>query len=1125
MKSSFHRSDLKHLSFSLSSATRVFVLCLFSCLALSFSGAALPAQAPSLASESLSQLTPSDVVAGSLILKVKPEFRSQCNAQGIQIPSLNSLMQDWGVFQVKQNFPNATDVSGQTNDLGQALVDISLIYEFRVPDVVDVLAMASTFSQHEAIAYAEPRIQYEVFLTPNDPFLGNQWYLNTIGAYTAWDSVQGDTSITIGIIDTGTNFSHPDLFNQVYYNLADPVDGIDNDGDGYLDNYRGWDFGGANYWAPQDNDPSFVGSAPGMDHGVLVTGAACAQLDNGIGVAGLGYNTQYIPLKAGVDQSISISYGMEAVVYGADQGINILNLSWGSSARSQYGQDIVNYATINQGCLVVAAAGNRFNYTYVYPASYENVISTGSTELFDNVWDYGNGTGTTYNYWVDICAPGRNIPTTTGSGSYWNGSTGTSMSAPLVCAAAALVKAYLPNLNNIQAGEYVRVTAEDVYGTNAPFLTDQLGLGRLDMENIVQATNVKSLRIDSMMVRDDENDLPESLDTMDVYARFINYLDPISNLTVTLSSPDTNLIEVIQDTYTIPSMGTLTSETNVMPFTIRIKENVNVRTLVFLKFAFSDGTYQDYQYFRLIINPIAVHLDENQVHTSVNGNGNFGFSDHPYNTVGLGWRYGGANNLSLDAGFIMGISQNKLVDVMKADNGKRNERLHPIAKPDLFLPGATAQREVATHFDDSQAGTHELGIDVAQHCYQFTGGYDEKYIIMEYTLTNKNNFPINDLYAGLGNQWNNNGTNLSNANYHPNGNFVGAQANYGGLGHAAGITMLTDQTTNAYSEGLTGYGYTDAEKFQALTNPSNNNSVRSGPVIQFISAGPFDLAPGASKKVAFALIGGSDLNDLATVSATAKQKYWCEIRNEIPQVDLGQDFSVCTDDTGLPTLTPTTSAGVSYLWSNSDTTSSTLALTSGVYGVTVTNAYGCVSNDDVNVILSSLGNPSLGLGSGPYYNGIAVDLFLQNTELDQAWNWDFGDGLQSNGDTSYAHIYQNPGNYTISVMVDNGICSQTLDTLISVSSLVSLQNPSGFDFQAFPNPFSSFLTVTFNHDVTGDLDLQLYDLNGRLVRSSSFAKDSFGFSGHLSTDGLANGSYFLKLTLGQDVVTQLLIHE
>jgi len=1125
MKSNFFRSAQQHLPISISWLPTMLVWLAVVSAFLSFSLGSLSAQPSILEQESLSRLTSNDIVPGALILKVKPSYRSNCSAQAIQISSLNELMQDWGVMQVKQSFPHSTNVSGQTNDLGQSLIDISLIYEMRVPDVVDVLAMASAFSQHEAIVYAEPRIQYEIFFTPNDPFLGNQWYLNTMGAYTAWDSVQGDSSIAIGIIDTGTNFSHQDLENQILLNPADPIDGIDNDGDGYTDNYQGWDFGGDNFWAPADSDPSFVGTAPGMDHGVLVTGAACAELNNGTGIAGLGYHTQYIPLKAAVDQSISISYGMDAIVYGADQGIDILNLSWGSSARSQYAQDICNYAAINKGCLLVAAAGNRFNYTYVYPASYENVISTAATELYDNVWDYGTGTGTTFNYWVDISAPGRNIPTTTGSGSYWTGSTGTSMSAPLVCAAAALAKAYRPNLNNIQAGEYVRVTAQDIYGTNDPSLADQLGLGRLDMENIVQATNVKSLRIDSLMVRDDENDLPESLDTMEVYTRFINYLDPISNLTVTLSTPDTHLIEVIQDSYTIPSMATLSTTTNALPFSIRIKENVNEKTLVFLKFAYSDGAYQDYQYFRLVINPIAINLNENLVNTSINGHGNFGYSDHPNNQVGLGWKYNGANNLSLDAGFLMGISQNKLVDVMKADNGKRNDRLLPLEKPQLSLPGNIAQREVTAHFDDSQAGTHELGVDVQQHCYQFTGGMDEKYIIMEYTLTNKNAFPINALYAGLGNQWNNSGNNLTDANYHANGNFVGALTNYGGYSYAAGISLLTDQPVNAYSEGLSNYGHTDAEKFQALTNAPNNNFARSGAVVQFISAGPFDLAPGASQKIAFAMLGGQDMNELALVSSTARQKYWCTIRNEIPQVDLGSDLTVCTDDAGFPILNPSSSAGVDYLWSSGDSTSSILAMASGNYSVTVTNGYGCVSQDDIHVTLGSLGNPNLGLGTGPFYAGIPVDLFLQNPQTDQTWNWDFGDGSFANGDTSFSHNYQNPGDYTVSVMIDNGICSQTLDTLISIGTFVSASEPTLSAFIAYPNPFANHISVRFDHASVGWVDLELFDLQGRKVSEASFSKDYFGFSAQLPTPGLAKGQYFLKLTLDNQVLTKMVVHD
>lgn len=1064
--------------------------------------------------------TDPNFVPGALILKIHPDFRAQCSDNEIALNSVNTLLRDWGVSKVKRNFPQAEPVHGQRNQLGQALVDITLIYELRCPDNTDIEAMAKAFSNLPEVVYAEPRYLYESFFIPDDPFVGSQWYNSLIGTFVAWDSVQGDSNIVIGIIDTGTNFNHNDLRNQVSYNLADTIDGLDNDGDGKTDNYRGWDFGGVSYWAPQDNDPTYVGNAPGMDHGVLVTGPACAQVNNATGIPGLGYHTQFVPLKAAVDQSISISFGMEAIVYGAEQGYNILNLSWGSSSNSQYGQDIVNYASINHNCLLVAACGNRFQDTYVYPASYENVISVAASQINDEVWDYGTGTGTTFNYWVDIIAPGRSIPTTTGVGSYWTGATGTSMSAPIVCAAAALVKALHPNLNNIQCGEYVRVTAEDIYGNNPAFLQDKIGLGRVDVERAVQATNVRSLRIDSLMVRDDDNDIPEPLDTMDLYVRFINYLDPINNLQVTLSTPDTNLIEVIQDSYTIPSMATLTSTTNTLPFKIRVKKNVTERTPVFVKFAYSEGSYQDYQYFRFYIQPMQIDLNQNTYQTSINGHGNFGYVDYPHNSLGLGIRYNASVNFNLDGSFLIGVSQTNLVDGMKSGSGLRSERFKVLEKAKVQIPGSIAPLEATAHFDDSDAGSHEFGIDVRQHCYQFNGGIDEKYIIMEYTISNRNNFPLNGVYAGLGNHWNRTFYNIRNANYYPNGNLVGAEASIGQASFVAGISMISDQQTNALNTDLSGYLFTDAEKFQALTNPTSNNQPRSDDVVQFISAGPFSMGANDSIRVAFAMVGGSDFTNLAEVAETARLKYWCEIRGQVPSLDLGPDLQVCLDDTLAPTLSTSGQPGLDFLWSTGDTSSSILADTSGTYQVTVTNQYGCISTDEVEVELSSLGNPVIGLDPGPYYDGTVYSFALHQADTNQTWNWNFGDGTLLSGDTLFNHTYQSPGVYTISITIDNGICTRTLDTTIIVQTFVANDQAINYVYEAVPNPFSSSIKVRFGNPYQGPVQLSLYDLNGKGIFNRQLAKDAYLLEEQLTLEGLSQGMYFLRLATDNSVYTK-----
>ena len=114
-----------------------------------------------------------------------------------------------------------------------------------------------------------------------------QFHLAQINVYDAWNVTKGDEDIVIGIIDTGADLDHEDLVGNLYLNADDPIDGEDNDGDGYIDNYYGWDF------ADNDNSPE----ADGSTHGTGVSGIAAAATDNNIGIAGIGFKTKFMPIK------------------------------------------------------------------------------------------------------------------------------------------------------------------------------------------------------------------------------------------------------------------------------------------------------------------------------------------------------------------------------------------------------------------------------------------------------------------------------------------------------------------------------------------------------------------------------------------------------------------------------------------------------------------------------------------------------------------------------------------------------------------------------------------------------------------------------------------------------------
>ena len=297
----------------------------------------------------------------------------------------------------------------------------------------------------------EPVPSVRPFFTPNDPSINLQYYLNLIHAPEAWNITQGSQSIVIAIIDTGGDLDHPDLQANLYIDPAEPIDGVDNDNDGYIDNNRGWDFSGADIALigtpgfTGDNDPS-VTKGGLTAHGTMVAGCASASTNNGMGISSVGFNTRLMFTKHYADNQTGSNYSSnlyEGVLYAATHGANIINCSWGGYNPNTIAQDIITHVTLDLGCLVVAAAGNSNLENPIYPASYEHVLSVASCDQNDVRSRFSN-----FGKTIDIISPGSEIYTTTYNDAYTTDS-GTSLAAPIVSGAAALVWANNPTFTSV----------------------------------------------------------------------------------------------------------------------------------------------------------------------------------------------------------------------------------------------------------------------------------------------------------------------------------------------------------------------------------------------------------------------------------------------------------------------------------------------------------------------------------------------------------------------------------------------------------------------------------------------------------------------------------------------------
>ena len=260
-------------------------------------------------------------------------------------------------------------------------------------------------------------------MTPNDPFFTRLWGLHNAGqtvnwtagtpdadidAPAAWSVSTGSPDVVVAVIDTGVDTTHPDLAQNTWVNEGEDcsgcrTNGIDDDGNGYVDDWRGWDF------ANGDNNP-----ADDNGHGTHVAGTdRRGQATTALGVAGVTWSSRIMPLKfLGADGSGTTADAISAILYARAKGVPILNNSWGGGDFSQALLDAIEQ-TDASGALFVAAAGNDFTNTDAepfYPAGYEvpNVLVVGASDQFDRkAWFSNYGTRT-----VDLSAPGTNIYST-----------------------------------------------------------------------------------------------------------------------------------------------------------------------------------------------------------------------------------------------------------------------------------------------------------------------------------------------------------------------------------------------------------------------------------------------------------------------------------------------------------------------------------------------------------------------------------------------------------------------------------------------------------------------------------------------------------------------------------------
>jgi thermitase len=428
----------------------------------------------------------------------------------------------------------------------------------------DIEKIIKDFTSDQSVEFSEPnfmgtsagvkeKIESEIIFKseiPNDEYFSRQWYLKNIGSVNpssggiakvgadinmlkAWAIEEGSEEVIIAILDSGIKDTHPDLRNRMWINKGEiPNNGIDDDRNGYIDDYKGWDF------AYDDNKPD-----DGFGHGTNIATVIGASVNNKIGYAGVDQNAKLMNCKnLNSGNNGEYSWWAESIKYAVDNGADIINMSEGGDDYSRVLETAIKYAQ-DRGALIVAAMMNKGDDRDYYPASLKGVMAVGATDTDDNrCRRFSWGGGSCYGKHISVVAPGNKIYGLDHENDfnfdvYWSG---TSQSTAIVSGLAAMLLSQKPTRTSKDLQRIIKLSAKDQVGNpreDKPGWDKYYGYGRVD--SYAAFTFERTSEIDRRILQLEKNETPEIEDARESTEKNpARSLEPRSNKPAILNEED-----------------------------------------------------------------------------------------------------------------------------------------------------------------------------------------------------------------------------------------------------------------------------------------------------------------------------------------------------------------------------------------------------------------------------------------------------------------------------------------------------------------------------------------------------------------------------------------------------------
>ncbi|MBM2814875.1 MAG: type sorting protein [Ignavibacteria bacterium] len=570
----------------------------------------------------------------------------------------------------------------------------------------------SRIKNNPDIEIAEPYYIDKLLYTPNDPFISKQPMLANLKMFDAWDDFQGDTSVVIGISDTGVDQVHPDIKGNIAINYGEiPGNNIDDDNNGYID-----DFNGYNFCHFDDDTPWGYTKNDGLngEHGMQVAGITGATFDNGIGITGVAGKCRIFPIKI---MPISASgndvlYGYQSIIYAAIRGFKVLNCSWGRvKPYSILDQSVIDYAVAKDVALVVGGGNEYHDIATLYPAGYFGVLGVGEVDQNDYITS-----STSLGEAIRIMAPGNKNYTTNNDNSYSYASNGTSFAAPVVSGIVAYVRAKYPQLNAIQALEFVRQCTDDILDKNPSKIIP----GRVNMKKAatINPFSIPAIKYKSMQTFT-TNLLPNDRfvlgDTGKIRFNVKNYLGSANNLKFKIS--------VVEDAYNSArlidsifekSKVNQNEEFSIGDFRFTITYN-NERKMFFRVEIEGENNYRDFFLVPFVPTSPGITFSNQLIKFSVGDRGTIGYYGPQDKKQGVGFVLKGFPNNIYNAGLMACENNINVVSSIFGDGIDNSD--FSIIKP-YSQPNPTI-----SIVSDSNA-IKPIGLEIRQEFYIPAGYYD-----------------------------------------------------------------------------------------------------------------------------------------------------------------------------------------------------------------------------------------------------------------------------------------------------------------------------------------------------------------------------------------------------------------